>query len=275
MPFLLITGQFLPHNTSSKPDGDSVRFLPDTAELLKKLEGKPAVPTPKGPLQGSIQLRFEGIDAIEKQAIKPYSVDAKENMVRLIGGDEEETPRGYILSRMTDDKGGRPISFVFRGKKPPKENGAMIKLTPAFLRDSVNYGQLRDGYAYPLYYNTLFADLRGEFEKAVQGAKKKGKGYWAEDKTLSGIKPTDKASLSDVDPIWPKLWRRLYEFYGKSSSISDFIPWLEKRNERVLILDVQEERGLQDIVSVTKSGAVKLTVDPSLVMVYGKAGRRK
>lgn len=272
MPFLLINGRFLPHK--GNPDGDSVRFRPDNPTLLKQLEGRRPVLTPKGELKGSIQLRFEGIDAIEKQAIKKYSDDAKKKMITFVGGDEEDEPHGYILARMTDDKGCRPIAFVFRDNGNENKDGEWVRLTPKQLRDSVNYKQALAGYAYPLYYNTLFADLREEFEKAVNVAVKDQRGYWADDSTLTGIKPTDKASLTKVQPIWPKLWRRLYEFYGRNSSISDFIPWLEKRNERILVMDILEERGLQDIVSVTKSGTVKLTVSPSLIMVYGKAGLR-
>jgi hypothetical protein len=71
-------------------------------------------------------------------------------------------PVGYVLARMTDDKSGRPISFVFAGKTSLTD-GSEVKLTPAILKASVNYKQVRDGYAYPLYYNTLFADLRNEF----------------------------------------------------------------------------------------------------------------
>ncbi|MBO0723242.1 MAG: hypothetical protein J2P41_20635 [Blastocatellia bacterium] len=127
MPFILIKGRFKP--MAGVPDGDSVRFLADDTKLWKNLEGKP-VELGTGPeTMNTTQLRLEGIDAPEKGAIKPLSEEARDNLFKLIGFDENSNPepRGYILTRMTDDLSGRPISFVFAGTTR-KTDGATINV---------------------------------------------------------------------------------------------------------------------------------------------------
>jgi endonuclease YncB( thermonuclease family) len=265
----LIKGRFTPQ--FGQPDGDSVRFLANNRRLLFELEGRrPNISRDNG----TVQLRFEGIDAIEKGAIKPLSTQAKENMLDLIGYDQNNnpTPKGYILARMVDDSSGRPICFVFAGNTE-QEDGDEVFLDANLLRDSVNYRQVLEGYAYPLYYNTLFTQLRQEFNKALAVAKKDKKGYWPSDKTLTGVTVKNKDDLKTIDPIWPKLWRRLEEYFRSADSLAGFIDFLEVKNERIDILSEMEERGLQDIVAV-QGNLVKLTESPENIRVVGKAGRR-
>ena len=83
MPFTLIKGKFVPK--VGVPDGDSVRFRADDPIYWLKLKG--------GTVNinfdnRTVQTRFEGIDAIEKGAIKPLSVDARNSMLSLINYDE-------------------------------------------------------------------------------------------------------------------------------------------------------------------------------------------
>jgi len=51
-------------------------------------------------------------------------------------------------------------------------NGAQVHLTIAHLKKSVNYRQMLDGIAYPLHYNTLFAELRRSFDGATRRVQK-------------------------------------------------------------------------------------------------------
>lgn len=272
MPFTVIKGRFKP--AAGTPDGDSVRFQANKSILWKKLDGKPARIGTSPKTKGTVQLRFEGIDAIEKAATQPLASDAKRNMFKLIGySDTTPAPQGYILARMTENKTGRPICFVFAGKTSLSD-GSEIRLTPIMLRSSVNYKQIRDGFAYPLYYNTLFAELRVEFTKALRTAKQAGRGYWPTDATRSGVVVTGKGSLATTKPIWPKLWRRLQEYLRKPRQLSKFIDWLADKNERIDILSTMEERGLQDLVEV-KGRKIRLKEAPENLRVRGKAGRRK
>lgn len=245
------------------PDGDSVRFKPDNLDLLENLEGvKPRVSS----TTGSVQLRFEGIDAIEKGAIKPLSLEAKDNMLKLIGYDASNapTPRGYILTRMTDPH-GRLIAYVYPGSIS-RGDGTNVFLNPEMLKSSVNYKQMQDGYAYPLYYNTLFADLRNEFNAALEEAKIKERGYWKTDKTLSGVVVDDKASLALIDPVWPKLWRRFEEYLAGHNSMAQFVDWLNLKNERVVKIDTTDETGLANIINVN-GNKVKMTEKPENLMI--------
>jgi hypothetical protein len=272
MPFTLIKGRFKPQ--AGIPDGDSVRFLANNLNLWANLEGKSPKLGEGSKTKNTVQLRFEGIDAIEKAATKPLATQARDNMLRLIGFDENNNPEpeGYILARMTDDESGRPIAFVFAGITS-QQDGSNVFLDGSMLRTSVNFLQASAGFAYPLYYNTLFASLRVEFNKAIVQAKDDGLGYWPVDKTQAGVTVNTRADLATIQPIWPKLWRRLEEFLRHNDSLAGFIDFLEERNERVIILPIVEERGLQDVVEV-QGNKVRLTEPPENLIVVGKAGRR-
>jgi hypothetical protein len=273
MPFLLIKGQYRP--LAGKPDGDSLRFRADDPTLWSQLEGKPAIPDNGPTTKDTVQLRLEGIDAIEKTASPPLDMVARDNLRTRLGFDPatRPEPRGFILSRMTDDLSGRPISFVFSGAIN-KPDGSMVRLDPAMLRRSANYKQMNDGFAYPLYYNTLFADLRIEFNRALRRAKLGGRGYWPTDRTLQGVAIQGTTQLGTIPPIWPKLWRRLQDHLRGGGNLADFVDFLAAKNERIDILSIMEERGFQDVVRV-QAGKVKLTEAPEDIRVRGKAGKRK
>ena len=272
MPFLLIKGRFIPQ--AGIPDGDSVRFRADDRNLWTKLEGTPPELGKSARIKDTVQLRFEGIDAIEKGAIEPLATQSLDNMLHLIGYNQNNNPEpaGYILTRMTDDDSGRPIAFVFAGKTN-LQDGAEVFLDGTVARNSVNVKQAKAGFGYPLYYNTLFASLREEFNKAIADAKREGLGYWSVDQTNSGVTIDSYADLATIPPIWPKLWRRLEEFLRQQDSLNGFLDFLENRNERVDILSTMEECGLQDLVEVHEN-KVRLKEDPVNIRVVGKAGRR-
>jgi endonuclease YncB( thermonuclease family) len=272
MPFTVIKGRFKPK--AGIPDGDSVRFLADDLGLWRKLEGRPVKLGTGVKTKDTAQLRFEGIDAIEKGATKPLSTESRDSMLRLIGFDEDSDPepRGCILTRMTDDKAGRPIGFVFAGDAEWND-GSEVWLDGATLRGSVNYRLAEAGYAYPLYYNTLFASLREEFDVAINHARQHGLGYWPHDKTITGVTVNGRADLATVDPIWPKLWRRLDEFLRDHPSLAGFVDFLEEKDERVDLLTIMEERGLQDFIEVN-GNTVRLKGMPENLRVIAKAGGR-
>jgi endonuclease YncB( thermonuclease family) len=261
MGFILIKGVFTPAN--GEPDGDSVRFKPNNVNLLKKLEG---VKAKVSATTGTVQLRFEGIDAIEKAATKPLSVEAKDNMLKLINYNKtnNKTPKGYILARMTDPN-GRAVAFVFAGEAS-QTDGNDVFLDADLLKKSVNLKQVQDGFAYPLYYNTLFASLRNTFNTALKKAQSTKLGYWKTDKSLIGVTVTNKASLATIDPIWPKLWRRLEEFLASRNGLNGFLEWIDDKNERIIKIDSADETGLVNILEVN-GNTVKMTEKPENLMV--------
>jgi hypothetical protein len=272
MPFTLIAGRYKPK--AGFPDGDSARFLADDLSLWSKLEGRPVKLGTGVKTKDTVQLRFEGIDAIEKGATKPLSVNARDNMLRLINFDEDHNPEpeGYILARMTDDKAGRPIRPAFTGDAS-SDDGSEVWLDNIMLQSSVNYLQAKAGYAYPLYYNTLFASLRNEFNNAFDYARTNNLGYWPSDNTTVGVTVTSQADLETINPIWPKLWRRLEEFLRNNNDLAGFIDFLEDKDERVDLLTIMEERGLQDFIEVD-GNHVRLTESPENLRVISEAGQR-
>lgn len=272
MPYLLIKGRFKP--MAGTPDGDSIRFLADDIKLWKNLEGRP-VELGTGPeTRNTTQLRLDGVDTLEKDATKPLAEQARDSLIKVIGFDENSNPepRGFVLTRMTDDVAGRPITLAFAGTTR-RTDGATVYADGPLIRESVNIHQARAGFAYPLYYNTLFAELRKEFDEAIYLAKEDKAGLWPTDRTTQGVTVKSRANLATVPPIWPKLWRRLDEYLRKNKSLSGFVQFLEKSNERVNVLNVMEERGFQDLVEVRNS-TVRMIEPPENLMFVAKAGGR-
>ena len=216
----------------------------------------------------TVQTRFEGIDAIEKGATKPLSIDAKSSLLSLINYDENtnQEPTGYLLSRIVDPH-GRPICFAFNGSID-SEDGSNIFLDQAMLRNSVNYKQMAAGFGYPLYYDTLFAELRETLDEALHSAKQSSKGYWPTDATMTGVTVSNAPSLSTIDPIWPKLWRRLDEYFAFAhhQNLDDFLTWLDAKGERIDILPTMNRKGLEDVVMV-QGNSVSLTESPENLRV--------
>ena len=273
MPFTLIKGHFKPE--AGVPDGDSVRFRADNLALWDKLEGRAVAIGTGAETAGTAQLRLEGIDAIEKGAIQPLANQARDSLFDLIGYQDNTNPepRGFVLARMTDDQSRRPIAFAYAGEtdRPDGDDGF---LDVPLLKQSANYRQVEAGFAYPLYYNTLFASLRNAFTGAVGAAKLGGIGYWPTDATGTGVTVRSAADLETLPPIWPKLWRRLEEYLRNAGSLAGFIDFLEGKDERIDILSIMEERGLQDLVEV-QGDTVRLIEPPENLRVVGAAGQRR
>jgi hypothetical protein len=105
----------------------------------------------------------------------------------------KDAAAGFILSRALEIN-GRPIAFAFTST-PPDPDGAEVFLGSSLLRRSLNYRSLAAGQAYPLFYDTLFADLRGVFTQAAATARQAGAGLWAQDHSQTGLAVTSQAAL--------------------------------------------------------------------------------
>ncbi len=236
MSFTLIKGVFNPK--SGIPDGDSVRFLADDDTLFDKLDGRVEIKP-----GGEVQLRYEGVDALEKAAKQPFSSDATKRNIELLGGDSNGLP-GFILSQQAD-RNGRPVCFVFVGE-PLEDDGADIFITPDLLEKSINYQMLKEGFLYPMFYDTLYKELRDVMTAATVEARNAGKGIWSEDASNKGFivkPPVDRADLKELLPIFPKLWRRLESFYNRPSNknkpVRDFVKSLSEGSDRLFTIPDQ------------------------------------
>lgn len=255
MPFVLIQGTFDP--TSGFPDGDSVRFRAEDDTLFDKLEGR--IEFKSG---GQVQLRYEGIDALEKAAIQPFSSNATNRNIELLGGKRSRLP-GYILSSHTDGN-GRPVCFVFAGDPPDWDNtGRGDELQVDLLRQSINYKLLQEGYVYPMFYETLYKELRDELVAATEEARAANREIWSGDRSLDGFQVDIPPNLSALPPVFPKLWRRLQSFYQRPSNrnkgLEEFRRALARGKDRLFTIPDQR--------SIKFSTALKVDGD-KLKMLY-------
>ncbi|MBD1825563.1 thermonuclease family protein [Cyanobacteria bacterium FACHB-DQ100] len=247
MPFVLIRGTFDP--TSGEPDGDSVRFQAEDDTLFDKLEGRVEF---KG--GGQVQLRYEAIDALEKAAIRPFSSDATKQNIKLLGGDKSGLP-GYILSRNADGN-GRPVCFVFTGDPPDWDNdGRGNELDADLLRQSVNYRLLQEGHVYPMFYDTLYKELRDEMVAATQKARAAKRGLWSADRSTEGFQVDVPPNLAELPPIFPKLWRRLQSFYRRPSNrekeLDVFMRELSRGKDRLFTIPDQRSVKFSTVLKVS------------------------
>ena len=269
MPFTLIRGTYhligkLPNGKPQgfEPDGDSIHFKPDKPALMNQLKVlvKPLHPSSIG----SFNLRLEGIDALELHFTpqikgshathqpRPLADDARAFLTKELGLDPvsyvppqllrvqspapNDGARGYILSRSLDVH-GRPVSFVFAGT-PGEADGTLVTLTAPRLKKSANYKAVLKGFAYPLFYDTLFQALRDVLASATVQARGNNLGIWAKDKTQTGVVTTGVAQLETGGFIFPKLFRRLASYFASGhANLAQFLMFPELTNEQVQDLD--------------------------------------
>ena len=265
MPFTVFTGRFAPG--FGIPDGDSVRFVPDTPGRLFALPRR-RFPPKLNPNNGSITLRFEGIDAPETKAALPWSARATEAMLDALGVADADTAPGWIATTQLGPN-GRPIAFVFPGDAPEPDGGS-VWLGPEDVEESVNWSLLRDGLAYPLFYDTLFDDLRTAMRGQVDAARGEGRGLWPQDATGGA---TWTGDADDLPPIWPKLFRRVREyvrdetFFDPAAPMRALPDWIAfEKPERVALPAEDRFTGFDDLIETTDD-TLRLTVDPADVVV--------
>lgn len=262
MPFTLIKGTLNP--TFGRPDGDSLRFVPDNPDPIFRLRRRGFKPKMNED-NGSIQLRYEGIDTMESAADDTFSLTATESNLQLANSDNPGSPsRGYIYSNQIGPN-GRPIAFVFSGDTDG-EDGTGFFLSADDIMQSINVQQMQRGHAYPLFYDTLFDDLRLRMRDVSLKAKSDGEGLWPSDKTNDTV--TWSGSLDTLPPIFPKLWRRIQEFrrdetlFDPDRPFANFAEWVEiEKPERVAIPTQDRFTGFDDLIEATED-TVKLTIDP-------------
>ncbi|MGQ0740044.1 MAG: hypothetical protein ACT4OJ_13415 [Bacteroidota bacterium] len=286
MPFTLIKGTF--HVLGKQPDGDSIRFKANNKANWKKLTteaGKPVTADLTSPSDGTVQLRIEAIDALEThykgnhQPMKP-ATDATLQLLKLIGftsvqlgpsgkvvtGVAQDGLPGYILTRYIDNPlYKRPVAFAFAGSTPLGDGREDIYLDKQMLRRSVNYKMMQAGFVYPVFYNTLFYDLRNELISALKKARQNKKNIWhptTGDSSNKGFRAIKLVDLEDKEIVFPKLFRRLADFHnakslGYAKTLKNFRnKFLPPKGDIVEIMSISHTTDaldfVIDIVSVNK-----------------------
>jgi hypothetical protein len=190
-------------------------------------------------------------------------------MKALIGySAASREPRGYVLAKRFEGN-GRPVCFVFAGEAT-QADGDEVFLDAAMLRTSVNYLQTKAGFSYPLFYNTLFRELRETLDEAWQDAQANGRGYCPTDASLGGVTLTSRAELATIAPIWPKLWRRLEEYLRTPRNLSGFLQFLRESGERADNLTTFEQQSIDHFFDVN-GNTVKMTVPPESIRVVSSS----
>jgi endonuclease YncB( thermonuclease family) len=275
---LLITGNFV--IIGKEPDGDSVRFVADDPSLYAKLEDGHRAVVSK---DGSIQLRFEGVDATELhygQFAQPLGDKARDELLgwmgftkiklkpgsTLVESAEPACMPGTILSKKVELH-GRPVAFVLLAEKAAGlSDGEIILLDRTLLEQTLNWRLLETGWAYYTVYTStpLRDDLREAASRARSARHGKGRGVWEFDSTRE-FKLVDRDSIGPGGTeILPKLFRRCTDYLtavakGFEGELSD---WMiansgppRRENDRVVLPDKSEVH-LSELISQRNSTIV-------------------
>lgn len=267
MPFTLLKGTFEP--SLGRPDGGSLRFVADNPDPIFRLKRRGWGPE-INESNGSIQLRYEGIDTMERRALEPYPARATEANLDLAGTNGgQHSARGHIYSNQLGPR-GRPIAFVFAGTTV-LEDGCSVHLSPNDIETSVNFQLLEQGHAYPLFYDTLFDDLREHLTMASERARASKSNIWSADGSNSGVRWT--GSVENLPPVIPKLWRRIdsyssdEEYFDANRPFANFLPWLRRQpEERVIVLGRDRITGFDNLIATTND-TIRLIVEPRNMVI--------
>jgi hypothetical protein len=137
-----------------EPDGDSVRFIPDTPDPWAPLHRAYRV---KPSRDGSVQLRLEGVDATELHygtARQRFGAEARDQLLSWLGfayvayrtspdtmvdSAIPTTTRGAILTKAVDAN-GRPIAYVLpEAAAAPVANGSWVDVDETLLSSTLNW----------------------------------------------------------------------------------------------------------------------------------------
>jgi hypothetical protein len=170
MTYRVLRGQFvirypdLPRQ-GPEPDGDTIKFLPDTPALVETLP-RPSGQPPDINSRG-ISVRLEAIDALETHFAETHQEiaggnAARDELLRMLGftnvrffddlpnkvaSADRDSLRGHVLTNGIDAN-GRMIGFVYPGEHPGPD-GSIVFLDDAGVDLSANTALLSAGLAYP------------------------------------------------------------------------------------------------------------------------------
>jgi hypothetical protein len=158
MPYTLLAGDFvirypdLPRG-GPEPDGDTVKFAPDTPALVERLRRLELAGANAARDELLARLGFTGIVFFADQPNKVESAD-------------QDRVRGHVLSNGIDAM----VGFIYPGDAP-EPDGTIVFLEPPRADESVNTRLLGAGLAYPAFYTTLPAQLRTRFAEHSRTAR--------------------------------------------------------------------------------------------------------
>lgn len=244
-----------------QPDGDSIRFVPDTPALLDRLERSERV---RASSDGSVQLRLDGIDAPETHyegEAQPLGDAARDRLLALAGfthvehgtGTRAQTVTAAVPERVagailahTVDPNGRPVSFVLAGGELPAD-GADVAVAELLAR-TLNAELLADGSAYLTLYESLEAAERDALRAVAADAADAEAGVWGQDAS-GGFDLTGQDAIGPAGAlILPKLFRRCTDYLATRAAGETLPHWMRTHGTAA--------RPEDDLVSVAGAPAV-------------------
>ena len=267
--YRVIFGEFV--IIGKQPDGDSVRFKSDNPSLLAKLKNASRL---KESSDGTVQLRFEGIDAPELHyggTLQPMGRESRDRLLEWIGfrnlryqnlsvsGSRPERVRGAILSTMVE-KNGRPVAFVLGAAEATGlRDGSSITVDDTRLRLTLNALSLEKGMSYFTVYNSMPAAQIKTFQQLTEKARAAKLGVWAKDKTNEFTLENAESIGETGQLILPKLFRRATDYLSavrKNKTRASFKKWfIDSRNtaspQDGLLLERGSKKRLSDLIEET------------------------
>ncbi len=179
---------------------------------------------------------------------------------------------GYVLANSVDVY-GRVIAFVYLGGSTI-EDSTKVFINESMLKNSVNFKLLAEGLVYPTFYASLPIELVQYFSSETKEVRKEKRGLWAEEH-INIEKSIKVNNIDDLEILiaWPKLFRRLAEFFKrKYKCIDDFLPWLHdnvKGYDDEVIFPNLEKGNLHDMIAID-NGEIKMLYLPEDVIIIDK-----
>jgi len=267
--YKIIKGIF--HVKGYSPDGDSIRF----AALNRAHWNYFKWSSQRKKKQTRKQLRLEAIDALETHyqgyhQPGSFALAALEEMLGLLGVGNilyslsvtkivkaDDGVPGFIASAQLDNF-QRPVSFAFPGNATLVD-GAELDSHDLPLKESINYQLAAKGLVYPTFYTGLDRELINDFRRVVRSARRRSRGLWAIDRT-EGFTMWDTSTIQQDVIIMPKLFRRFVSFFLRRSDMSEFVPYIRKK-DRVIMYDSGDTTTLDTLIKVD-GNRYGLTVPP-------------
>ena len=269
--YKVIKGSFVIKNY--EPDGDSVRFIADNLDLYKNLHGSFRIKPSKN--NGSVQLRFESVDAPEihyGSAAQQFGDKARDQLLAWMGFENikyypdnpnrvqsanPDTVRGAILSKAAEAN-GRPVSYILlENDASPLDDGDWVRVDEDLLKKTINYRLLDEGIAYYTVYTSTPFDHRTLLGDVALQARNANRGVWELDITTEFTLENQDSIGPDGQLILPKLFRRCTDYLkdvdkgGFQGNLADWLIWVSKgsrnENDHVIIKGDIEVR-LSDLI---------------------------
>jgi len=262
MNYTLIRGTF--HVDGYQPDGDSLRFEADSLSDWNSVGNNVADASNR-----RVQLRFQGIDTPEVHVGANHqplglAYAARDRMLKILNiTNVQYGPSGKIVTSANDGKRGtllvrgltwrRPICFVFAGNRfNSVSSGGSYTPTVSQLCSSVNADLLKEGHAYPLYYQGLDATTRNALTNLVIDAYNGDKGLWPYDWS-GNFWARNLTDIEDYYCIFPKIFRRLLPYVKSHGSGAGFVNAL-----------ANGQAGENDRLELTTNPGVKIRLSGTL-----------